>query len=246
MSDHTSTDWSIHNGQPTPPIRSSVVPPPLPLSRSTGMAHRLGRHSGKLTLTLAWADRLERQTVIALAVRDGRQTMNLRTMPGARLVVLHRPNGGIAGWAGMDADTDPARPELFSQFVYPAYRGNGLGALLEHVWWSYLASRNCATGYMRMELESNDSLFQHRLRSGYYRQMSHRELGRRFVDACRKCELFGNACARQIYLGVDVRRALAASTQAMGTLNIDALPLNIETEGRGGRLKRVSHPAHAK
>jgi hypothetical protein len=29
--------------------------------------------------------------------------------------------------------SDPERPELFSQFVYPEFRGVGLGALLEHV-----------------------------------------------------------------------------------------------------------------
>lgn len=178
-----------------------------------------------LQLTLAWADARERECVVGLAASEGRQTMNLRTMPGAELVVLRRPGGGFAGWAGMDVGSDPEHPELFSQFVYPEFRGLGLGALLEHVWWAYLASRGCSTGYMRMELDSNRTLFEHRLGSGHYREVSRRELGLRFVRACRNCELFGTACHRQAYLAVDVEQALAASTRARGRLDIGSLPM---------------------
>jgi GNAT superfamily N-acetyltransferase len=182
---------------------------------------------GEVPLTLAWADGWERQRVIGLAAREGRQTMNLRTMPGADLVVLRRPDGGFAGWAGMDVSTDPERPELFSQFVYPEFRGAGLGALLEHVWWAYLASHGCATGYMRMELESNDALFERRLKSGYCRQVTRQELGQHFVGACRECELFGTACRQQVYLAVDVQAALAASTRSRGSLDIGSFPMRV-------------------
>lgn len=203
-------------------------PPP---SRNRSAAARVGglRHD-RVALTLAWADSRERQQVIDMAHSEGRQTMNLRTMPGARLVVLRRTNGGFAGWAGVDADSDPARPEVFSQFVYPEFRGVGLGRLLEHFWWAYLASRGCSTAYMRMELASNRSLFEHRVDSGYCRQVTERQLGARFVSACRDCELFGNACRRQAYLAVDVRRALAAVTRARGELDIHALPSRIDID----------------
>src|SRR5262245_64089229 len=49
-------------------------------------------------LTLAWADSREQERVNVLAVRAGRQTMNLRRMPGAKLVVLRRSDGQFAGW----------------------------------------------------------------------------------------------------------------------------------------------------
>lgn len=187
---------------------------------------RAGRRD-EISLTLAWASGEERQRVIGLAMREGRQTMNLRTMSGAELVVLRRPDGGFAGWAGMDVSTNPERPELFSQFLYPEFRGAGLGALLEHVWWTYLASHGCSTGYMRMEFESNRALFERRLNSGYCRQVTRQELGPHFVGACRKCELFGAACRQQVYLAVDVQAALAASTRSRGALDIDSFPMGI-------------------
>ena len=181
-------------------------------------------------VTLAWADDRERRQVIALAAREGRQTMNLRTMPGAELVVLLRSSGEFAGWAGVDIYSDRRRPELFSQFVYPQFRGLGLGSLLEHFWWAYLYANGCATGYMRMEYDTNLELFQKRLASGYCRQVPVEELGPGFVGACRKCELFGKTCHRQVYLAVDVRKALSASTRARGVLPIESLPLRISLE----------------
>lgn len=176
-------------------------------------------------LTLAWADRRERELIIGLALKEGRQTMNLRTMPGAELLVLRRWNGQFAGWAGVDVRSNPEHPELFSQFVYPEFRGLGLGGLLEHVWWAVLDHVGCARGFMRMELATNDELYERRLAAGFYRVVTAEELGPRFVGACRKCELFGKACTRQVFLEVDVRKALAASTRSRGHLDITALPI---------------------
>jgi GNAT superfamily N-acetyltransferase len=197
----------------------------------------------KVPLTLAWADRQERQRVIGLAAREGRQTMNLRTMPGAELVVLRRPDGGFAGWTGVDVRSDPERPELFSQFVYPEFRGVGLGALLEHVWWAYLARHGCSTGYMRMELESNQTLFERRLNSGYCRQVTRQELGLPFVGACGNCELFGTACRQQVYLAVDVKAALAASTRSRGPFDIDSLPIRVAVAPQRRTSARVAREA---
>ena len=178
-------------------------------------------------MTLGWAYGRERFQVINLAASEGQQTMNLRTMPGAKLVVLRRPQGGFAGWAGMDADSDPKRPEVFSQYVYPEYRGRGLRALLEHVWWAWLDQRGCTVAYLRVELDCNADLFERRRSSGYCRQIWPEELGRKFVRACRGCERFGHRCRRQGFLAVDVQRALAASTRERGPLDIDALPLGV-------------------
>jgi hypothetical protein len=171
--------------------------------------------------------------------------MNLRTMPGAELAVLRRPDGGFAGWAGMDVRSDPERPELFSQFVYPEFRGFGLGALLEHVWWAYLASHGCSTGYMRMELETNSTLFERRLNSGRYRRITREELGERFVGACRNCELFGTACRQQVYLAIDVKAALAASTRSRGFLDIASLPMRVAVDPRGRVAPRAAREAQA-
>lgn len=185
-----------------------------------------GAHNHE-TLTLAWADRDERRSIVALSLREKRQTMNLRTMPGAELVVLRRMDGEFAGWAGVDIKSDPDHPELFSQFVFPQYRGWGLGALLEHFWWSYLDSHGCPTGFMRMEFDSNQSLLLHRLESGYCWELPP-ENRTHFAATCRQCELFGTACMRQAYLVVDVRKALAASMRSAGELHFDALPMRIE------------------
>ena len=168
-----------------------------------GRSPDLGIRPGEEPLTLAWADDRERQQVISLAASEGRQTMNLRTMPYAKLVVLRRPQGGFAGWAGMDADSDPKCPEVFSQYVYREYRGRGLAALLEHVSWAWLDSRGCRTAYMRTELDSSGGLFKRGRASGY---------------------------CRQVFLAVDVRTALAASIAARGPLDIDALPIRVGSE----------------
>ncbi len=168
-----------------------------------GRSPDLGIRPGQETLTLAWADDRERQQVISLAASEGRQTMNLRTKPHVKLVVLRRPQGGLAGWAGMDADSDPKRPELFSHYVYPEYRGRGLGVLLEHVGWAWLDSRGCRTAYIRMELDSSGDLFKRGRASGYCRQVS---------------------------LAIDVRTALAGSIAARGPLDIEALPIRVGSE----------------
>lgn len=181
------------------------------------------------SLTLDWASADEKRTVIGLAVREGRQTMNLRTMPGARLIVLRRPCGGVAGWAGLDITTDPARPEVFSQFVYPEFRGSGLGGLLEHFVWAWLAHEGVPSVYMRMEIDSNETLFGKRVASGYCREVSPRELGDDFLQACGRCELFGKACRRQAFLAVDVPKAHAHCVRSRGPIEL-SLPLVIEVE----------------
>jgi hypothetical protein len=187
-------------------------------------------------VTLAWADSAERELVVALARQAARQTMNLRTMPQARLVVLRQAGAGLAGWAGMDIAHDPQRPELFSQFVAPAFRGRGLGAILEHVWWTWLHRCGATVAYMRMEADSNAALLEKRLRLPFYRLVPERELDVRFVDDCRRCELYGRDCRRAAFLAVDVGQALAHSLQHLPVLDLDALPLRVD--GRTWRPAR--------
>ena len=151
-------------------------------------------------MTLAWAEPRERQQVICLAASEGRQTLSLRTMPRARLAVLRRAQGGFAGWVGIDADSDPKCPELFSQYLYPEYRRRGLGALLEHLCWAYLDARGCKTASMRMEVDSSQDLSKRGRAPG----------------SCR-----------QVFVLVDVRTALAGSIAARGPLDVEALPMQV-------------------
>src|SRR5262245_43529658 len=198
--------------------------------RTRGTAAGPDQIDGEEILTFGWADSAERKRVIVLALQEGRQTMNLRTRKGAELVVLRRSDGELIGWTGVDITTDPARPELFSQFVFPRYRGVGLGALLEHFWWAYLDRHGHSTGFMRMELDSNGMLVERRLHSGYCRCATPEELGEKFVTACHNCELFGTVCHRQIFLAVDVQKALAARRRCSGPLDINSLPLRVAVE----------------
>jgi GNAT superfamily N-acetyltransferase len=215
--------------------QDSLVLHPVHLQTLPDIAHDPQPPIDGELLALDWADTHEKQLVIRLAAREGRQTMNLRTMPGAQLVVFRRPRGGIAGWAGLDVTTDPVRPEVFSQFVYPQFRGAGLGGLLEHVVWAHLDRQGIPTVYMRMEIDTNDTLFEKRLASGYCRQVFADELGARFLAACRRCELFGASCTRQAFLAVDVAKAHALCVRARGALDV-SLPLQVEASGLAGAV----------
>jgi hypothetical protein len=99
--------------------------------------------------------------------------------------------------------------------------------VVEHVGWAYLDQRGCSTAYMRMELDHHGDLFKSGRESGYSRQISPEEVGRKFVWACRHCELYGDPCRRQAFLAVDVQRALAASIRERGPLDLETLPLRV-------------------
>ena len=192
------------------------------------LARYLGRKPVEVEpLTLDWATSRERQRVIARAIQDGRQTMNLRTMPGAELVVARGSDGRLAGWGGVDVGSDPQYPEMFSWFVCAEFRGVGLGALFEYVALTKLDHAGCSTAFVRMGSDADPGLVERHLASGHYQVVRSGDLPPRFVGACRKCELFDNACRRQVFLAVDVRKALAASATGRGPLDLAALPLRI-------------------
>lgn len=186
--------------------------------------------SSRTKITLAWADNRQRHRIIDLAAEAGLQTTSLRNLPQAKLVMLRCEDGRIAGWAGMDVETDPEHPEVFSGFVYPEFRRLGLGALLEHVWWAYISAWGCKTAFMRMECGSGQRLVSYWLETGYCRQASDSRLSRQFTGACHICDLFGAACAGNSYLMVDVEKALTASIQRTGPLDICRLPIRFSIE----------------
>lgn len=147
-------------------------------------------------------------------------------MSKAKLVVLRCLDGGFAGWAGMDVETNPGRPLLFSHFLYPEYRGLGLGALLEHVWWAYLSAWGCKIGYQHLESGSSKRLLKHKRTIEYCRQLMKQENVARQVEACHICELYDGGCKDQAYLAIDVEKALAASIRQRGPLDICGLPMS--------------------
>lgn len=179
-------------------------------------------------ITLAWANDRERRRVIDIATKAGLETTCLRCMPRAKLVVLRCADGGIAGWAGMDAESDPEHPEVFSGFVQPRFRGLGLGALLEHTWWAYIAAWGYKTAYLRMECGSGQRLLSRWLDTGYCRRA--KESRPHAYGACRICALLGNECAGNPFLVVDVAQALAVNVQRMGPLDICSLPIRFNIE----------------
>ena len=91
--------------------------------RAKVRTHIAGKVCNRLRITLTWADSRLRRRVIDLATEKGMQTTYLTRMPHAKIAVLSCADGRIAGWAGMDVETDPEHPEVFSGFVYPEFRG---------------------------------------------------------------------------------------------------------------------------
>lgn len=148
-------------------------------------------------------------------------------MPKSKLVVLTAPDGQLAGWAGMDAETNPEIPLLFSHYVDPEYRGLKLDALLEHVWWAYLSAWGCKKGYLRLELGNNKRLLRHRLATEYYGEVTEQELVTRYVDACHYYDLYFCDNKSHAYFLIDVEEALAASLRRRGELDICRLPISI-------------------
>lgn len=178
-----------------------------------------------------------------MASEAGLQTTNLRTMPRAKLAVLRCDDGRYAGWAGMDAETDPAHPEVFSGFIRPEFRGIGLGALLEHVWWAYISAWGCKTALIRLDCDCERRLVAFWLKTGYCRLALSSDLGRQSLGACRLCELFDSECVGNPYLVVNVEKALAVSKQRMGPLDICSLPIRFCIDTSGDR--RIPYPALA-
>ncbi|MEJ2591202.1 MAG: GNAT family N-acetyltransferase [Candidatus Thiodiazotropha sp.] len=184
----------------------------------------------RLRITLTWADSHLRRRVIDLATETGMQTTYLTRMPHAKIAVLCCADGRIAGWAGMDVETDPEHPEVFSGFVCPEFRGLGLGTLLEHVWWAYLSAWGYKTAYMRMECGAGQRLVRHWLETGYCRPTFDDTPATPFQESCRVCELFAATCSGCPYLVVDVEKALAVSVRRTGPVDICRLPLRLNVE----------------
>lgn len=193
-------------------------------------SHTRKKPSRRTRITLAWADNRQRHRIIDLATKAGLHTLSLKNSPKAKIVVLRCADGRIAGWAGMDVETDPEHPEVFSGFVCPEFRGHGLGSLLEHVWWAYISAWGCKTAYMRLDCAVSQHVVNAWRKTGYCYPATDSWRSRQLTGACPICELFALECEGSTHLAVDIEKALAVSIQRMGHLDICRLPIRFSIE----------------
>ncbi|MEM6989583.1 MAG: hypothetical protein AAF721_03775 [Myxococcota bacterium] len=177
----------------------------------------------KYRFSLEWADAALMDELIGRMRAESRQTMNLRTGVNPKLLVC-RHQGDPVGWAGLDVETNPEYPELFSLYLYPEFRRYTIGLLLETARWRYLASLGIDKAYGRMELATNFRLLRYRLSTGLFERKERGDFPEPWADRCHGCELFGNECTQQTYIAIDVKRALASGESRIGPIDVDDLP----------------------
>lgn len=172
----------------------------------------------RFDFSLKIADQQEKQQILNIMLSAGRQTMNLRLMPFAKLLVLRNADQEIVGWMGVDYEYNQTFPETFSLFIHPSYRNRQLSLVLKHAVYSILLAQGIHTSYSRMEASSNQKLIQYNLASGFYRELKKSEMPVHWQGMCTQCELYGKSCQSQIYLAADVVGLLAALDLRLGKL----------------------------
>jgi GNAT superfamily N-acetyltransferase len=147
------------------------------------------------------ADEADKRFIVDRLRRLGRQTMNVRTMPDYEMLVLRDlEREAIVGWQGLDYRHRPGMAEIFSLQVDPAYRGLGLGLVLEHVAACRLLESAVPFAMVRMDRAGNGDLVRWRLETGCWIEATPDTLDGEFLRACLGCELHGQSCTQQIYL----------------------------------------------
>lgn len=193
-----------------------------------------------------WASPIERELVFARMRANGRQTMNFRTMPTAKLIVLRDlDNGGkIIGWEGLDWEHNPEYPEVFSQFVEEGYRSFLLGVALSHACASILMKNGKENAFLRMEQSKNDALLNIRANSKIYRVLEPHELKESWTSQCQNCELYKKSCQTQAYLTYKVKDWVDFGNRRMGVSDIVTLPSRLtlrkeifRKENRDGKVR---------
>lgn len=200
-----------------------------------------------LTFQLDWASPSEREEIMAQMRALGRQTMNLRVMKDSRLLRIRAPDDGnkIVGWAGLDAWHTPEMAELFSLFVFPEYRAYLVGLILETARCSFLVKEcpHVKRVLVRMEASSNTSLLRYRLGAELMVEAGENEISPETLVLCHQCELFGNSCARQAFLWVDIDRFLSRGYDRIGhEVTTEGLPKLITLDPN--RMRKAPRPLH--
>jgi hypothetical protein len=161
-----------------------------------------------LTLNLDWATESEKQMIISLNQKDGRQTMNLRLMKTAKLIVLKDPTdqNKIVGWTGFDIEHNPKYPELFSLYLDPKYEEvSDVGLALSHIKYSYLMSLGFKKVYGRVQMDKNNERLAFRVKLGINEIVDpadHQD----WVSYCKKCDLYKKTCMEQAYFIINLEK----------------------------------------
>lgn len=182
------------------------------------------------------ATSLEKEFIMKIMMSENRQTMNLRLMPNAKLLLLQDKDNDSAtvGWAGVDYEFNPKFPETFSLFIMPDYRKKRLSLILKHALYSILHFKGFTKAYIRMEAMQNTNLMEHNLKTGAYHLLNAGEINNSWKENCFKCELYNNSCQSQSYLEVDVLRLFNYCNNKLGTLSDVNFPKSVILKNTNG------------
>lgn len=197
-----------------------------------------------LVFDVDWANAEEKRDILEQMVRLERQTMNLRIMPGARLIRIRavEDDNRVVGWAGCDPVAGPdGLGEVFSLYVIPEYRMYTVGTLLETARAAFLKSAGVKRVLTRMESGSNTPLLRYRMGARLVVEAALEELPVHTHETCRQCELFGKQCTEQAYLFVDLDALLARGKARFGdTIPSWTLPMRAAIDPR--RIRKSVRP----
>jgi hypothetical protein len=174
---------------------------------------------------LEWGD-----PALKLEIRDrlralGRQTMNLRIMPGARVLALWTADRkALVGWCGLDHEFSPSHPEVFSLHLYPEWRLRQLGVVLETARAKVLLKNGFKFAYGRMEESTNHELLKYRIATGMFVQLAAFDLPDPIRAACNQCELYRTSCTAQAFIALDLHNIVSRGEDRVGIIDVDHLP----------------------
>lgn len=171
------------------------------------------------TIHVDWATDKEKQHIVALNQKEGRQTMNLRLMQTAKLIVMKEGSekGEIIGWSGFDLEHNPKYPESFSLYLAPQYREvSDIGLALSHIKYAYLMSLGYKKIYGRTQVDVNDDRLAFRVKLGINEVVKPEEHPE-WVSYCQKCELYQKTCTQQAYFMINMEKFSKMARIKLGT-----------------------------
>ncbi len=172
----------------------------------------------------------EKNLIFARLKSMARQTMNFRSMPKARVIVLKdmEKGGKIIGWQGFDFESVPNYPEKFSLHLDTEYRSFLLGLALEQAMAMFLQSKGVEKVFARMQSSSNKSLMDWRLKAGVFSPQESDQLDSSWKDKCKECELFGQRCPTQAYFTFNIPAALELGFKRIGFVQFTGFPVKLK------------------
>ena len=184
----------------------------------------------ELSFEIAWADETTTREIMAMMRDKRRQTMNLRLMKTARLIVLRTWTArSIIGWAGLDCGYTPGRAEIFSLFLDEAFRAYTLHSVLDLTRSAYLLKQGVTHAYTRIEMTTNRDWSKKRQEMGTHTHVPIEELPSEYVSLCHKCELFQHECTEQAYFRVDLQKLNeVCANRLQRAIDPDSLPIRFD------------------